>query len=61
MWYRIDNFLEVPGDRDLRLAVIDTKGNVHALVFACRREGDKWKDAVAGRLLEVFPTHWQDW
>ena len=61
MWHRIEKIHEVPGDRDLRLAVIDPKGTVHALVFACRREGHLWKDAETGHLVNIFPTHWQDW
>jgi hypothetical protein len=61
MWHRIENIFEVPADRDLRLAVIDAKGIVHALVFACRREDYHWKDALTGHLVNVFPTHWQDW
>jgi hypothetical protein len=60
MWHHIKDILDVPADRDLRLAVIDAKG-VHALVFACRRDGCHWKDALTGQLVNVLPTHWQDW
>ena len=60
MWYAIKSLFEVPSDRDLRLAVI-TDGDVHALVFPCRRAGETWVDARSGRIVEVYPTHWQDW
>ena len=43
------------------LPVIDAKGTVHALVFPCRREGTSWIDSKLGRLVEVYPTYWQEW
>jgi hypothetical protein len=52
---------DVPTDLDVRLAVSDGAGAVHALVFPCRRKGDSWADAKTDRLVEVFPTHWQSW
>lgn len=60
MWHPIISITEVPADRDLRLAVLEG-GTVHALVFACRREGEKWVDAKTGRQVEVYPSHWDDW
>jgi hypothetical protein len=38
-------------DRDLRLAVIEGNGAVHA----------SWIDANLRRSVEVYPTHWQGW
>ena len=61
MWHYVKSAADVPTDRDVRLAVIDANGTVHALVFPCRREGDTWLDARLGRSVEVYPTHWQEW
>jgi len=61
VWYKINSHADVPTDRDLRLAVIDANGTVHALVFPCRRIGDAWVDAKSQRSVEVYPTHWQEW
>jgi hypothetical protein len=61
MWHAINHISEVPLDRDLRLAVIDSDA-VHALEFACRRKkGVVWVNATTGRAVEVHPTHWQYW
>jgi len=60
MWKPIGPILEIPTDRDLRLAVLDKKGE-HVLVFPCRRRGNSWVDAKSGRPVEVYPTHWEDW
>ena len=60
MWKRIGSPLDVPADRDLRLAVLNDRGE-HALVFPCRRRGASWVDAKTGRLVEVYPTHWDEW
>ncbi len=61
MWHFINDLSEVPVDRDLRLAVIDASGEVHALAFPCRRVDSGWRDARSGREVDVFPTHWQEW
>jgi hypothetical protein len=61
MWHQITKPSEVPSDREVRLAVINADGAVHALVFPCRRSASGWIDSRSGRLVEVFPTHWQDW
>lgn len=50
-----------PFDRDLQLAVIDTAGDVHALVFPCRRVLRGWVDSQSGAPVYVFPTHWREW
>lgn len=60
MWRQIGLISEVPADRDLRLAVLKD-GEVHALVFPCRRRNDYWVDAKTGRMVDVQPTHWQEW
>lgn len=49
-----------PEGRFLALSVIDRDG-VHQLVFACRRVGDIWVNAVTGRRVHVQPTHWRYW
>jgi hypothetical protein len=60
MWHPINSLADIPTGRELRLAVLDGD-KVHALVFACRRDGDRWIDASTGRMIEVHPTHWQEW
>lgn len=47
-----------PCGRDLELAVIDTAGEVHALVFPCRRASHGWKNSASGTHVRVRPTHW---
>ncbi len=49
-----------PFGLDLELAVIE-EGEVHALVFACRRTRDGWINARTGAVVEVRPTHWREW
>jgi len=60
MWCPVRDMSEIPTDRDLRLAVLDGDA-VHALVFPCRRHGKTWANAKTGQLVEVIPTHWQEW
>ena len=51
-----------PFDRDLELAVFDTAGQAHALVFPCRRVVGGWVDAeTKKKLIDVRPTHWREW
>jgi hypothetical protein len=62
MWHTLTGEMsKVPQDRDLRLAVIDAKGEVHALVFPSRYRNGLWVDAITARVLQLVPTHWQDW
>jgi hypothetical protein len=49
-----------PFDRDLQLAVLDTRGS-HALVFPCRRVLHGWAQAVTRAPVTVHPTHWRVW
>lgn len=48
-----------PLDRNLQLGVIDTAGEVHALIFPCRRVLRGWVNSQTGS--PVFPTHWREW
>ena len=50
-----------PFDRNLQLAVIDAGGEVHALVFPCRRVLRGWVNSQTGSPVYVFPTHWREW
>lgn len=59
MWHYIGTIENVPTDRDLWLAVIN--GDMHELVFPCRRRGKYWVDAKTQRPVDVRPTHWQEW
>jgi hypothetical protein len=61
MWHQVHSLADIPADRDVRLAVIDGNGTVHALVFPCRRAGNSWIDSRLRQPVEVHPTHWQDW
>jgi hypothetical protein len=49
-----------PFDCSLELAVVEG-GDVHALVFRCRRVRDGWVNAATGQRLAVDPTHWRKW
>ena len=49
-----------PFDCDLELAVIED-GEVHSLVFPCRRTVFGWLHAETNALIEVYPTHWREW
>ncbi|TGQ64734.1 hypothetical protein EN829_028835 [Mesorhizobium sp. M00.F.Ca.ET.186.01.1.1] len=57
MWKPIQS---APFSRDLELAVFDEDGE-HALVFACRRVNDGWKNTASGARVDIRPTHWRDW
>ena len=57
MWHEVNSLEDVPNNQDVRLAVIDAKGTVHALVFPCRRDGKGWIDSKLSRPVEV----WQEW
>jgi hypothetical protein len=60
-WKLIDT---APSDRDLELAVIDSKGT-HPVAFPCRRRTDgDWIDVETDKRVYfnyVRPTHWRDW
>jgi hypothetical protein len=58
MW---QSSLTAPFDHDLELAVIDAAGQVHALVFPCRRAPHGWVNSATGARVHVFPTHWREW
>jgi hypothetical protein len=60
-WKLIDT---APCDRDLELALIDTKGT-HSVAFPCRWLADnRWIDAETSKQVcfhYIRPTHWRDW
>lgn len=56
-WQQIST---APHDIELQLSVIED-GEVHPLVFPCRRTGGQWVDAKTNRLVLVQPTHWREW
>ena len=49
-----------PADAELELSIYD-KGEYHALVFPCRRDGRGWLDVRANRSMAFEPTHWRLW
>jgi hypothetical protein len=49
-----------PADSKLELSIYD-KGEYHALVFPCRRDGRGWLDVRANRSMPLEPTHWRQW
>ena len=49
-----------PADLELELGIYD-KGEYHALVFPCRRDGLGWRDVEANLPLLLEPTHWRPW
>jgi hypothetical protein len=49
-----------PADTELELSIYD-KGEYHALVFPCRRDGSDWRDVSANRFMPLKPTHWRPW
>jgi hypothetical protein len=58
-WKLIDT---APFDRDLELAVIDSRGT-RVVAFPCRRPTHNgWIDAETGKpVYDIRPTHWRDW
>jgi len=49
-----------PFDRELQLSVIE-KGEIHTLIFPCRRTQAGWIDSKTGKPVFVDPTHWRVW
>ena len=56
-WQPISN---APFDRDLQLCVIES-GEVHMLIFPCRRAEAGWINSKNGKRVLVDPTHWRVW
>ena len=52
--------IDPPRDRDLHLGVME-EGEVHALIFPCRRAEGGWVHAGTGRWVQIDPTHWREW
>ena len=49
-----------PAQVELELSIYD-KGEYHALVFPCLREGSGWRDMRTNRAVLLEPTHWRLW
>ena len=49
-----------PENLDLEVCIYD-RGEYHALVFPCRREGAVWRDMRLSRPMLIAPTHWRPW
>jgi len=49
-----------PTDGSLEVCVIE-QGEVHALIFPCRKEGADWIDASTKQRIDIQPTHWRLW
>lgn len=49
-----------PLAEDLELSVIE-RGEVHALLFPCRRTDSGWVNATTKWAVSVAPTHWRRW
>jgi len=56
-WQPIDT---APFGQDLQLSVIEN-GEVHALVFPCRRSEGGWLRGLTRQLISIRPTHWRHW
>jgi hypothetical protein len=56
-WHSVSS---APLDCELQLSVIE-RGEVHALVFPCRRALSGWMNASSGSAVFVDPTHWREW
>ena len=56
-WQPIDS---APFGQDLQLGVIEG-GEVHSLVFPCRRTKDGWLNGRTSKPVPVRPTHWRPW
>lgn len=59
MWQRLST-APAPFDSDLQLGVIEG-GDIHALVFPCRRVVSGWINAATQQRVTVNPTHWRVW
>jgi hypothetical protein len=56
-WQSIDT---APFGQDLQLSVIEN-GEVHALIFPCRRAEGGWLRGLTKQLVSIRPTHWRLW
>jgi hypothetical protein len=50
-----------PPDSNLEVCVMERRGEVHALIFPCRRSGRDWVDAATKKRIDIAPTHWRVW
>jgi hypothetical protein len=56
-WQPIDT---APFGPSLQLSVIED-GEVHALVFPCRRTNSGWLHGLTDNIVPIHPTHWRHW
>jgi len=56
-WQPIES---APFDRDLEVAVLDA-GEIHRLVFPCRRTLRGWVTSSTAAPANIHPTHWRGW
>ena len=56
-WQSIDT---APFGQDLQLSVIEN-GEVHALIFPCRRTEGGWLRGLTKQIVSIRPTHWRQW
>jgi hypothetical protein len=56
-WEPIDT---APFGQNLEICVIE-QGEVHALIFPCRRVDGGWSSADTEERVIVHPTHWRYW
>ena len=51
---------QIPSDRPLWLCIIED-GRERSLPFPCRWTGNEWVHAVTNKVIQIQPTHWQNW
>lgn len=56
-WQSIET---APFDQELQLSVIED-GEVHALIFPCRRTAGGWLRGLTNQTVFIRPTHWRVW
>ena len=49
-----------PSDADLEVCVMGG-GELHAVIFPCRKAGTGWVDAATKKRVAIQPTHWRLW
>ena len=49
-----------PPGQDLEVCVMD-RGQAHALIFPCHKDGESWIDASTKKRIDIEPTHWRFW
>jgi hypothetical protein len=49
-----------PSDADLEVCVLEA-GQIHALIFPCRKSKSEWVDAATKAPIDIRPSHWRLW